>query len=202
MGSLRERIMLSLLFLIGLGLCSSKVPTLGLYYESLDPYSRQFIKDEVWKVWKLHQDEFAVEFVAYGNAKTSGDPENGFSITCQHGERECVGNKVQACTVKYVTDTFKLMYLMNCLSSDPSPDQAGPRCFQELSLDYAQVDACSKNEEGETLHYENGVKHNSLTPSAYAVPWFTWDDEGSDEIIDQMDELGLEGYLCAIYGIC
>ena len=38
--------------------------------------------------------------------------------------------------------------------------------------------------------------------SAYAVPWFTWDNEGSDEIIDQMDELGLEGYLCVIYGIC
>ena len=71
---------------------------------------------------------------------------------------------MQACTVKYVTDTYNLMYLMNCLSSDPSPDQAGPKCFQELSLDYAQVDDCSKNEEGETLHYENGVKHNSLNP--------------------------------------
>ena len=44
-------------------------PTLGLYYESLDPYSRQFIREEVWPVYQQLGDNFDVKFVAYGNAK-------------------------------------------------------------------------------------------------------------------------------------
>ena len=43
-------------------------PTLGLYYESLDPYSRQFIREEVWPVYQQLGDNFDVKFVAYWNA--------------------------------------------------------------------------------------------------------------------------------------
>ena len=46
----------------------SSKPTLGLYYESLDPYSRQFIREEVWPVYQQLGDNFDVKFVAYGNA--------------------------------------------------------------------------------------------------------------------------------------
>ena len=55
------------LVITGLSVVSSK-PTLGLYYESLDPYSRQFIREEVWPVYQQLGDNFDVKFVAYGNA--------------------------------------------------------------------------------------------------------------------------------------
>merc|ERR1712215_608740 len=83
---------------------SSTKPNLGVYYESLCPYSRQFIREEVWPAYQDLADYFDVYFVAYGNAKTTGSLESGFSIECQHGQRECEGNEVQACTVKYVED--------------------------------------------------------------------------------------------------
>ena len=51
----------------GISFVASK-PTLGLYYESLDPYSRQFIREEVWPVYQQLGDNFDVKFVAYGNA--------------------------------------------------------------------------------------------------------------------------------------
>ena len=44
--------------------------------------------------------------------------------------------------------------------------------------------------------------HTTPYYRAWAVPWFTWDGVGGDEIIDGMDSLGLEGYLCATYDIC
>ena len=92
-----------------------------MYYESLCPYSRQFIREEVFPAYQALSDYFDVFFIAYGNAdvsiqlsslhtrisisaQTTGDMESGFSIECQHGERECVGNVVQACTVKYQPD--------------------------------------------------------------------------------------------------
>merc|ERR550519_233171 len=79
-------------------------------------------------------DDFDVKFVAYGNAETSGSLESGFSITCQHGERECMGNIVQACTVKYVADMWSQVYLLNCMAASSSPDKAGPECFSQVYL--------------------------------------------------------------------
>ena len=32
-------------------------PTLGVYYESLCPYSRQFIRDKQWKLEMSHYDQ-------------------------------------------------------------------------------------------------------------------------------------------------
>merc|ERR1712058_181150 len=80
--------------LAGLGLCQEK-PLLSVYYESLCPYSRQFIREEVWPTYELMGEYFDVEFIAYGNARTTGSPgDEDFAITCQHGPRcarECVG---------------------------------------------------------------------------------------------------------------
>eukprot|EP00091_Calanus_sinicus_P021289 TRINITY_DN6227_c0_g1_i1.p1 TRINITY_DN6227_c0_g1~~TRINITY_DN6227_c0_g1_i1.p1 ORF type:complete len:100 (+),score=30.25 TRINITY_DN6227_c0_g1_i1:209-508(+) len=92
-------------------------------------------------------------FVAYGNAVTQGSLESGFSITCQHGERECTGNIVQACTVNHVPDMWSQIYLLNCMASDSSPDKAGPGCFSQLGLDYSSVQTCAEGEEGQRLHF-------------------------------------------------
>merc|ERR1711892_1329757 len=92
--------------LIVAGVAEAALPRLDVYYESLCPYSRQFIREEVFPAYLAVSDYFDVFFIAYGNADTTGDIESGFSIECQHGERECVGNVVQACTVKYQPDMW------------------------------------------------------------------------------------------------
>merc|ERR1712072_123484 len=96
---------------------------------------------------------FDVFFIAYGNADTTGDLETGFTISCQHGERECVGNVVQACTVKYQPDMWNQVYLMNCMSAAGRPETAGRACFEELGLDYDPVQACAESQEGQELHF-------------------------------------------------
>lgn len=59
----------------------SSKPTLGLYYESLDPYSRQFIREEVWPVYQQLGDNFDVKFVAYGNAVVCSQVKTSLIIT-------------------------------------------------------------------------------------------------------------------------
>merc|ERR1711892_1448560 len=111
--------------LIIAGVAQAALPRLDVYYESLCPYSRQFIREEVFPAYGALSDYFDVFFIAYGNADTTGDMESGFSIECQHGERECVGNVVQACTVKYQPDMRTQVYLMNCMAAAGRPEEPG-----------------------------------------------------------------------------
>ena len=43
--------------------------------------------------------------------------ESGFSIECQHGERECVGNIVQACAMKYQPDMWTQVRILDFVGS-------------------------------------------------------------------------------------
>merc|ERR1739838_232907 len=108
MGSVLKMAALKVVAVLLLAVASNAKPNLGVYYESLCPYSRQFIREEVWPAYQVLAEYFDVEFVAYGNARTTGSMESGFSIECQHGEQECVGNVVQACTVKCIFSTVCL----------------------------------------------------------------------------------------------
>ena len=92
-----------------------------------------------------------------------------------------MGNIVQACTVKYVTDMWNQVmiglefqcqqntaetqvYLINCMAASSSPDKAGPECFSQLGLDYSAVETCAGGEEGQRLHFHNGEEQNGLSP--------------------------------------
>merc|ERR1712013_900550 len=70
---------IAVLALTGLSKCS--LPRLDVYYESLCPYSRQFIREEVYPAYTALQQYFDVFFIAYGNADTTGDLESGFTIS-------------------------------------------------------------------------------------------------------------------------
>merc|ERR1739838_1050695 len=191
----------SMLILFGV---SNTKPNLGVYYESLCPTSRAWIMKEVWPSYKVLAEYFDVFFVAYGNANTTGSLEAGFSIECQHGEEECIGNVVQACTVEYVEDMWSQVYLLNCMSAASEPQTAAEACFGELGQDYIYLYAmavkpCAESQEGQYLHFMNGEITNSLSPEQHGTPWPTWDGVGGGEVIQDTFTLGLVGYLCKHY---
>merc|ERR1719309_24093 len=182
-----------------LSLTSAKTPLLSVYYESLCPYCRDFIQNQVFPAYSSAAEYFDVEFFAYGGARTHGTQEDGYTFECQHGPRECEGNIVQGCTVHHVTDMFQQVYLLNCMSSASQPELAGPDCFAELGLDFAPVEECVNGPEGSEIHAKNGEIQDALVPRVYGVPWPTWDGVGGDEVINDMDTLGVIGYLCKHY---
>merc|ERR1712059_32924 len=180
-----------------LSLVSCEKPVLGLHFESYCPGCHEFIKDEIYPVYQTLSDYFDVDFVPYGNAHTHGNLEDGFTITCQHGEKECKGNELLGCTLKYVTDKFNKVYLMNCINNAPAPERAGETCFAELGLDYSEVKACYEGEEGRILHYHNGEKKNNLSPEhAKWVPWPTWNGVSTSAIDSETSWYGIVKYLC------
>merc|ERR1712110_693884 len=107
-------------------------PLLGVVYESLCPYSRQFIREQVHPAYTTLSEFFDVEFIAYGGASTHGNAEDGYTFECQHGPRECAGNIVQGCTVHHVSDMMMQVELLNCMSAASKPEEAGEECFAQF----------------------------------------------------------------------
>merc|ERR1712211_1660 len=180
-------------------------PLLGVVYESLCPYSRQFIRpkrltrEQVHPAYTTLSEFFDVEFIAYGGASTYGNAEDGYTFDCQHGPRECAGNIVQGCTVHHVTDMMMQVELLNCMSAASKPEEAGPECFAQFGVDWAPVQGCVDGPEGAEIHARNGEIQNNLEPSVWGVPWPLWDGVGGDEVINETDRLGVIGYLCQYY---
>merc|ERR1712080_134828 len=135
---------------------SDTKPLLGVVYESLCPYSRQFIREQVHPAYTTLSEFFDVEFIAYGGASTHGNAEDGYTFECQHGPRECAGNIVQGCTVHHVPDVLNQAYLLNCMCAASHPEKAGQACFAELGLDYGPTQECANGREGGEIHARNG----------------------------------------------
>merc|ERR1712112_679764 len=64
-------------------------PLLGVVYESLCPYSRQFIREQVHPAYTTLSEFFDVEFIAYGGASTHGNAEDGYTLLSARPKGMC-----------------------------------------------------------------------------------------------------------------
>merc|ERR1711973_284865 len=77
--------------------------------------------------------------------------------------------------------------------------QHGPdECYETLGVDFAPVQDCLDNGEGEALHAQNGEIQNSLNPRPSNVPWSNFDGEHLLEYWE-LEELGLKEYICSTF---
>jgi interferon gamma-inducible protein 30 len=75
----------------------------------------------------------------YGNAHTFGG-----KVRCQHGEKECELNMVEACGIKHLPDTQDYMDFIFCVEGDAkksTPDAVIKSCAKD-SATAASITAC------------------------------------------------------------
>jgi len=150
---------------------------LTVYYESRCPDSRRFIVNQLYPTLQLlnvSNNYFEAEFIPYGKATT--EFVNGtFYFDCQHGNNECLGNKIHACALAKMSkiDSFALI---NCMMDNFDAPNDGPICATRLGLNYTAVDACYNGWEGDTLLAAHGIKTHDLNPTLYYVPWIMYED--------------------------
>jgi interferon gamma-inducible protein 30 len=66
-----------------------------LYYETLCPDCRQFIKTELYRAYNSVLDIVNITLVPYGNAHETYQPATqDYAFVCQHGADECLGNLI------------------------------------------------------------------------------------------------------------
>ncbi|KAJ8769793.1 hypothetical protein K2173_007653 [Erythroxylum novogranatense] len=173
---------------------SSKV-SVGLYYESLCPYSANFIVNYLVDIFKDNGDLLSaidLHLSPWGNARVRGND----TFVCQHGPWECFLNTVEACAI-YVwpklEDHFPFIYCVEDLVYNRKYTE-WETCFQKLNLDPEFITKCYKSEHGKELELRYAAETNSLQPPHKYVPWVVVDGEPLYE-----DYENFVTYICNAY---
>ncbi|KAK6167363.1 hypothetical protein SNE40_021410 [Patella caerulea] len=143
-----------------------------LYYESLCPYCRRFIINQLWPAYQKVKEILSITLVPYGNA--SEKKANGsYTFRCQHGANECYGNVIEACAIKYLKDFDAYFPYIYCVEQNitKGPEQAAKACALNKAINIDEIMTCAKGDEGTMLIHVAANKTKSLTPSQYYVPW-------------------------------
>ncbi|XP_031271848.1 gamma-interferon-responsive lysosomal thiol protein isoform X2 [Pistacia vera] len=169
---------------------------LGLYYESLCPYSANFIINYLVKVFEDDDLLSVVDLHLYpwGNAKIRNGTKTTFD--CQHGPSECLLNTVEACAIAIwpdVNEHFQFIYCVETLVYEHKYPE-WETCFEKLGLDPKAISDCYTSGNGTELELHYAAETNSLEPPHQYVPWVVVDGQPLYE-----DYENFISYICKAY---
>lgn len=165
-------------------------------YESYCPYSRRFLFSQLWPVYRELKDYLNVTLYPFGKAQVYNETDdNGRNVTkvyCTHGQSECQGNAIEACVIKVVRQTLKVVRTIACMSRDSSPGTAGERCVRAMGAEWSLVRSCVK-QHGQEYLLEMGESTWKVESDVTRVPLVVMDGDMSNavEVTAQKDLLAL-----------
>jgi len=149
--------------------------TLNVHYESLCSDSVKFITEQLLPSWKHFGDDMLkLDLNPFGKANFTRSGSS-WEFNCQHGPKECRGNKVQACILDKVRDPAEYLPLISCLMRKwKSPHYPTSECIGLVgtkSVTVKEVEDCANSDEGSNLLHDFGLKTQALDPPLTFVPW-------------------------------
>jgi len=180
--------------------CSDDAPKVQYVavIESLCPYCRDFMVDQLDPTWKELRDIMHVDIIPYGNAYDTPNGD-GYTFTCQHGDNECRGNMLMACARKHIPCRCAYVDYALCVMTSAYPPDAEAECAAQFpDIDNAAIAACTSSVEGEQALHDMGVLQDSLQPTPNYVPWIIVEGEHTDAL-QGMAQGDLKGLTCDLY---
>lgn len=132
-----------------------------IFYESLCPYCRQFITENVAEVMKdpVLRNLVKLNFHPYGKTE---DKSKGldFKFKCQHGENECFGNKIQKCALSKMDYENGVNFVICFMTAIPlvrtDMSSALYSCVPKDMVMYKKIMDCAYKAEGDLLMQQEG----------------------------------------------
>ncbi|KAF5176074.1 Gamma-interferon-inducible lysosomal thiol reductase [Thalictrum thalictroides] len=176
MGSSSSPLLFDLVFMLVIFSSSTSVSPqkveLALYYETLCPYCSNFMVNYLPEIFKNGLiDVIDLKLIPYGNAKLASDD----TITCQHGQYECLLNTVEACVLHVWPDLkkqYSFIYCVERLVYEHKPTE-WESCFAKTGFDSKPIEDCYKSGLGKQLDLQYAKVTNNLQPPHKYVPWVT-----------------------------
>ncbi|XP_052179643.1 gamma-interferon-responsive lysosomal thiol protein [Diospyros lotus] len=172
---------------------SSDRVALDLYYESLCPYSANFIVNHLFNIFRNGIISIVrLHLVPWGNARIRGND----TFVCQHGALECLLNTVEACAIETWPDLNKHFSVIFCIEDLVYRRMSSQweDCFDKLGLDLSPVAECCNSGLGKELELQYAAETNALQPPHEYVPWVVVDGQPLYE-----DYENFMSYICKAY---
>ncbi|CAG2117474.1 unnamed protein product [Medioppia subpectinata] len=164
---------------------------IDVYYESLCPYSKNFIVDQLIPTYNKVASIITVGLIPFGNAKWTKieNPNGNFDVefTCQHGEQECIGNRIHDCVLLRESIDRTLAFT-DCIfksSQWKTPASAGKQCAEEVRQNWTTINECQTGPLGRGLLLLHGERHISQNPRPNYVPWIAINGVHNEDLQDR-----------------
>ncbi|KAG8235708.1 hypothetical protein J437_LFUL016327 [Ladona fulva] len=142
----------------------------SLYYESLCPDSVRFVVNELQPTWEQLAGYMNIRFIPFGKSWSEMNRRKERVFRCQHGPRECLGNKMQSCGLSLLPTQESQVKFVTCVMSKQDPSSAGPECCREVGLDFLRLRECYYSSLSDELQLEAEQETNSIRNPLRFVP--------------------------------
>ncbi|KAB0799210.1 hypothetical protein PPYR_07090 [Photinus pyralis] len=111
---------------------------------------------------------------------------------CQHGPKECVYNKIEACGMARNVDQNAVISFVHCIEKGIKTDDSNykritKKCGPLLNVNTADIIKCAEGQEGDELMVANGVKTDAVQPSIDGVPTVLYNNYYNDTLEEYND---------------
>ncbi|KAF2883191.1 hypothetical protein ILUMI_22966, partial [Ignelater luminosus] len=137
-----------------------------ILYESLCPDSIRFIKEQLYPVWKELSPYINIKFVPFGK---SASYENGAKFICQHGPKECLGNRIQSCVLNALQDQNVQVEYVSCFMDvykkhQRNEQEFGQSCAAKVGINWDYVIQCHDSQLGTDLQLQAEATTAQFSP--------------------------------------
>ncbi|XKL66163.1 hypothetical protein PGB90_009583 [Kerria lacca] len=169
-----------------------------VFYESLCPDSIDFFKNQFSRNWRSFYGYLNVELVPYGKANQTKSKSGNYQFTCQHGEDECFGNRIQACAISkmYKEHRKQLFGFISCyMSHYTNQEKNGPKCASKYNVSWMVLKRCANGKEGFNLLAKLGNRTHNFKPKITYIPTIVFNNM-YDEDDNYVAASDLKSLLC------
>lgn len=161
---------------------------ISVFYESKCPDSARFVVDQLKPTYQAlgGDNNLDVELIHFGKASIKGD-----TMTCQHGQRECHGNRVFSCIQSRASSMNHTLNAISCIFDNEKEDS---ECVSDIKLNWDEIEKCASGQESldtmRTLEKRSGKL--SYVPKIEV-------DGKYDSNIQRQAEYSLKKYVCSVH---
>jgi len=159
-----------------------------LFYETMCPYCHKLWNESLKPMWNSPEFRPLIKVSAApaGNVQVipasmvskgywfwhEDKAKDPFVIICQHGESECLGNRVHACAKKLLPEE-KFMDLAFCMAANGKavPERSSFECMEENAIDVVAIRTCVQEADSADSISQISMMDDNLTPPRKYVPW-------------------------------